>query len=189
MEISPSWEAARRVDTQELPSVLWNSKVNYCVRKSPPLVPILRKINPVHTTPSYLAKLHLNIVWLNYSDYIWQRVQVMKLLIMQSSPTSCHFIPLRSKYSPQHLFSSTLSLCSSLNVRGQVSHTYETTGKVTVLHILIFAFLDSRREDRSSALNGSKYFTSCLTHFCRNFISTWRFIIFNFSAQFQFQKG
>jgi hypothetical protein len=26
----------------------------------------------------------------------------MKLLIMQFSPTSCHFIPLRSKYSPEH---------------------------------------------------------------------------------------
>jgi hypothetical protein len=26
----------------------------------------------------------------------------MKLLIMQFSPTSCHFIPLWSKYSPQH---------------------------------------------------------------------------------------
>jgi hypothetical protein len=26
----------------------------------------------------------------------------MKLLIMQFSPTSCHFIPLRSKYCPQH---------------------------------------------------------------------------------------
>jgi hypothetical protein len=26
----------------------------------------------------------------------------MKLLIMQFSPTSYHFIPLRSKYSPQH---------------------------------------------------------------------------------------
>jgi hypothetical protein len=26
----------------------------------------------------------------------------MKLLIMQFSPTSCHFISLRSKYSPQH---------------------------------------------------------------------------------------
>jgi hypothetical protein len=26
----------------------------------------------------------------------------MKLLIMQFSPTSCHLIPVRSKYSPQH---------------------------------------------------------------------------------------
>jgi hypothetical protein len=26
----------------------------------------------------------------------------MKLLIVQFSPTSCHFIPLRCKYPPQH---------------------------------------------------------------------------------------
>jgi len=26
----------------------------------------------------------------------------MKLLIIQSLPASCHFLPLRSKYSPQH---------------------------------------------------------------------------------------
>jgi hypothetical protein len=29
-------------------------------------------------------------------------MQVMKLLIMQSFPASQHFLPLRSKYSPQH---------------------------------------------------------------------------------------
>jgi hypothetical protein len=33
---------------------------------------------------------------------IWQGVQIMKLLIMQIFPFSCYFIPLRSKYSPQH---------------------------------------------------------------------------------------
>jgi hypothetical protein len=37
------------------------------------------------------------------------------------------------------LFSNTLDLCSSLNVRDQVLHTYKTTGKITVLHIM---FLD-----------------------------------------------
>jgi hypothetical protein len=26
----------------------------------------------------------------------------MKLLIMQVSPSSCYFLPIRSKYSPQH---------------------------------------------------------------------------------------
>jgi hypothetical protein len=36
--------------------------------------------------------------WLDHSNYTWRRVQVMKLLIMQFSPTSCHFISLRSKY-------------------------------------------------------------------------------------------
>jgi hypothetical protein len=42
--------------------------------------------------------------WLEYPNNIWWIVQVMKLLIMQSSPASCHFLPLRSKYSPQRHF-------------------------------------------------------------------------------------
>jgi hypothetical protein len=40
--------------------------------------------------------------WYNHSNYTWRRLQVTKLLIMQFSPTSRHFIYLRSKYSPQH---------------------------------------------------------------------------------------
>jgi hypothetical protein len=39
---------------------------------------------------------------LDHSNYTWRRVHVMKLLIMQVSPNICHFIPLRSKYFPQH---------------------------------------------------------------------------------------
>jgi hypothetical protein len=39
---------------------------------------------------------------LDNSDYIWRRVQVTKLLVMQSSPTSYHFIPHQSKYNSQH---------------------------------------------------------------------------------------
>jgi hypothetical protein len=44
------------------------------------------------------------------------------------------------------LFSNTFSLCSSFNVRDHVSHPYRTTSKITVLHILIFTFVDSREE-------------------------------------------
>jgi hypothetical protein len=39
---------------------------------------------------------------LDNSNYTLWRVQVMKLLIMQFSQTSYHFISLQSKYSPQH---------------------------------------------------------------------------------------
>jgi hypothetical protein len=46
------------------------------------------------------------------------------------------------------LFSNTIILCSSLNVRDQVSHPYRTTGKITLFIILIFKFLNSREEDK-----------------------------------------
>jgi hypothetical protein len=77
MELSPSWEAANCAATQELPSILWNPKVYYRVQKSTPLVLILSQLDLLLTTPSYVSKIHFNIVhpptpWSSqWSHFFW----------------------------------------------------------------------------------------------------------------------
>jgi hypothetical protein len=100
------------------------------------------------TCPAHLILLDLIIL-------VRRRVQVMKLFIMQFSPTSYHFIPLRSKYSPQHPVVATSGRSTSglsltplriikkkseifANVRSQVSHPCKTTGRTVLFLFLCF---------------------------------------------------
>jgi len=57
MEQSPSSAS------QKIPCQLWNPKVHYPVHKSPPMVPTLRQMNPVHNFPPYFPKIHFNIIF------------------------------------------------------------------------------------------------------------------------------
>jgi hypothetical protein len=67
----------------------------------------------------------------NINNNNWWRVQIMKLLIIQLFPATYHFVPLRSDFSPDHPGLKHLNLCSSFNLRDQVSHPYKTTGIIT----------------------------------------------------------
>jgi hypothetical protein len=89
----------------------------------------------------------LHSPWFNHPNDIRWRIQTVNFIIMQSSPRSV-FLPFRSKYPPQHCSKKTLSIYSSPKVRDQVSHPYRTTGKITVLCILIFRFFDMRWEGK-----------------------------------------
>jgi hypothetical protein len=73
-------------------------------------------------------------------------VHIMKLLTMQFYPPSCHLIPLSSNIFLSTFFSNILNLCSSFNVRDQVSNPYNRTGYITVLYIWIYTFVDIRAD-------------------------------------------
>ena len=62
MEKSPFWETNRSWASQEIPCIFKNPKFHYHNHKSLPPVPILRKINPVHASPSHFFKIHFSIV-------------------------------------------------------------------------------------------------------------------------------
>ena len=62
MEQSPSWETNGFSASQNIPRILWNPKFHYRIPKCPSPVPVLSRLDPVHTPASHCLKIHLNII-------------------------------------------------------------------------------------------------------------------------------
>jgi len=62
MEQSPSSEANSHSTSQEIPCLLWNSKVHYRVQKRPPVNTILSQMSPDHNLTHYSFMIHFNII-------------------------------------------------------------------------------------------------------------------------------
>jgi len=60
---SPSWEANSYSASQYIPHLLWNPMIHYYINVTPPWFHILIQINPVHTLPTDLFRVHFNIVF------------------------------------------------------------------------------------------------------------------------------
>jgi hypothetical protein len=176
-ELNHSWKAASRSATQEFYDILGNPNVHYRVHKSRLSVTILSQISLVHITPSCLSILilssNLRIIlpnglisfWLSHQNLI--RIPLLPHECYMNCPSHSRWLdhsnntcrkvqvipPVTSSLCvPNILFSilflNTISPCSSLHVRDLVSHQYKIPSKIIVLYILLFTFLDSRREDK-----------------------------------------
>jgi hypothetical protein len=79
MEQSPSWEAERFSASQEIPRILWDSKVHYRIYKSPPPV----QLNAVHAPIPLLEDLF------EYYPPIYVWVSQVVFFPQVSLPKSC----------------------------------------------------------------------------------------------------
>ena len=61
MKQSPSWANGFSAN-QEIPHILWNTRVHYRILKPPPSVSILSQLDPVHAPTSHSLEIHLNVI-------------------------------------------------------------------------------------------------------------------------------
>jgi len=93
---------------------------------------------------SYMPSL-CGPLWLNHPNNIWWRVQIMKLIIIQFSASSCDFLPLRCKWTCHTSIVSTTELRDMiLNVPASYSVGFrfesELGNGVSGLNVCSFSF-------------------------------------------------
>ena len=82
----------------------------------------------------FLYYMHATCHIMYYVNNIWWTVTDMKLTTESSAPLYS-YLPLTSNILLTPLLSQTLSLCSSLDVRHQISHPYTMTVTMSVLQL------------------------------------------------------
>ena len=84
------------------------------------------------TCPAHLILIH-SIIF----SSIWWAVRIITLLIMQFSPVSCHFLPLRPRYLPQYPIFEHPQPMPFPETEDQVSHPYKTTANI-IINITVY---------------------------------------------------
>ena len=103
--------------------------------------PLLSPIGAI--CPAYLS-LPDFITWMIYGDKYRARSSLLCSLLHTLLTSSL----LEPNILLSTLFSKTLCLHSSVNVRDQLSHPYKSTSNIILLFILIFALFHSKLEDK-----------------------------------------
>jgi len=109
MKQSNSWEANSHSAAQEIPCLIWNPKVYYCVHKSLPLVPILFLPSTLRSSKwslpfrfsnqnfIYISLMHAtypaHFILIDWSPRYLVKSTIMKLFIVQFSPLSSSCTP------------------------------------------------------------------------------------------------
>jgi hypothetical protein len=89
MQQSPSGGNDGHSGDQEIPHLLWNLKVHYCVHKSLSLEPILTQVNPIHLISVLHVAIFQEISPLMYTLSLPSKLYVQPVLCGQPVTIAC----------------------------------------------------------------------------------------------------